>query len=115
MKTAVLDHSGPFMSAVMTFPIQLSPVAIEYALCCEFAALGMTRLRFASVPFFAFWITFWEPTTCVFCPVSMQSANVGQIAQPYGMVVPPPVLVSKIRQLRPAFFISSMIVGSHDT
>ena len=50
MKTAVFAHCGPSWMAAMTRPSQLSPLSIRSSLCCEFAAVGVTTLKFGNAP-----------------------------------------------------------------
>src|SRR5438105_6159885 len=85
MKIVVESQSGPCMIAWTTCSIQLSPWRIEYQLCWLFSLFGRTTEKFGRVPACASETTSEESTMFVCCGVSMQSAKVGQIAQPYGM------------------------------
>src|SRR5579864_9845336 len=86
MNRAVDFHSGPFMIADTTWPIQLSPAAMEKPLCSLFTASvppGVTMEKLASLPALAFWANIGAGRLCVACPVSRHSANVGQMSQMY--------------------------------
>src|SRR5437764_2293024 len=120
MKMAVDPQSGPCMMALTTCSIQLSPCTIEKKLCWLFSLLGRTTEKLGSVPACASAMTWDESTMLFFCEVSRQSANVGQMAQPYGIpgaVVPDPGVAELAYsfQLSPAPSRRSMIVSTCGT
>ena len=85
---AVLRHSGPCMIAPTTLPIQLSPLSMESPLCCDWGPAGMTSERPGRWPALASVITRESPTRLLDWDVYKQSANVGQMSQPYERVRP---------------------------
>src|SRR5438309_3305926 len=87
MKIAVERQSGPFMMVRTTCSIQLSPLIIENRLCWLFTSFGSTIEKFGRWPAFASEMTRRESTILERSRVLMQSANVGQIAHPYGTLV----------------------------
>src|SRR5437588_8382440 len=115
MKTVVESHSGPCMMAFTTRAIQLSPSLMENRLCWLFTSLGSTTEKFGRVPACASRMTWREGTMlCRWC-VLMQSANVGQMAQPYGTRVDPEApgfVLAYSFQDSPARPRRSMIVGT---
>src|SRR5215472_13015026 len=92
MNRAVDFHSGPFMTADATWPIQLSPTVIEKPLCwlsAVSAPPGVTTEKLASFPAFASLTNCGAGTLSLVCLVSRHSAKDGQMSQPYPMALFP--------------------------
>src|SRR5438105_5719700 len=115
MKIAVDFQSGPCITASTTEAIQLSPVRIDHPLCCEFRPCGITMDRAVSVPAFAAWMTRVSGATFRCWLLYWHSANVGQIAHPYGSRGRVSPGGRKIRHERPDAPSLSMIVGMYCT
>src|SRR5438093_6294803 len=114
MNTAEDSQPGPDSIAETARAIQLSPRSIDRLLCWESATEGVTTESAGRVPAAASVRSWLAGDRCWRCGVKMQSANVGQIGQPYprGVSGQSPVYS---RHGRPASSSRSMMVGTHGT
>src|SRR5262249_54460636 len=113
MNSAVDDHSGPLMRALASWPVQLSPAAIEVRLCwLYFSSMlpGMMIEKRGRVPWAASAVNCGMVDMCCCWAVSQQSASDGQIAHPSlaGGLAP-----SEVFQLSPAASGRSRMDGTH--
>src|SRR5450631_3306949 len=94
MKSAVDPHSGPFSTADATWPIQLSPTAIEVPLCWDVGPVplpwGRTMEKLGRVPFLASVTKLPAGTMSDRWPVSRHSAKVGHTDHVYVRPLPGP-------------------------
>src|SRR3954447_12654967 len=92
MKMAVLFHSGPFMNALRSSPILLSPRAIDVPLCCDVPACGpvpgngIANVRFGRVPACASSISCWAGATFADFGPYRQSPKLGHMDQTFWLL-----------------------------